>query len=48
MYMLDYVLILIKPFNLVICLLLGSLGLILQAMIVKRAMAGDDMSACTH
>lgn len=37
----------VKPFNLVICLLFDSLGVILQATQVKRAVAGDDMSART-
>lgn len=47
-YMLDHVSMHAKPFNLVICLLFDSLGVILQATQVRRAMAGDDMSACTN
>jgi len=34
-----------RTVNSVICSLFGSLGVILQATEVKRAMTGDDMSA---
>lgn len=47
LHRLACVLVLIKPFNFEICLPLGSSGVILQAMLVKRATAGG-MSACSH
>lgn len=47
MYVRDYVPVLKKLFNFDL-FAVGLLGCNLQAMVVRRAMAGDNLSVCTH